>query len=91
MSAYTADGKRRSSQTHARRNYLCDVCGVYSSGNGGTVAHARSHVRSGEVVELVKWHSMLPSPTRVFLPVDEVDRIAAFAADGFEKHGKEVK
>jgi hypothetical protein len=35
---YTADGKRRSSQSHARRVHLCP-CGRKLRGNGGWSSH----------------------------------------------------
>ncbi len=38
---YTADGKRKSSQTHARRARTC-VCGMVCRGNGGWSSHKRS-------------------------------------------------
>ena len=36
--AYTTNGKRRSSMTHARRTYTC-VCGKKCRGNGGWSSH----------------------------------------------------
>lgn len=44
-SAYTADGKRRSSMTHARRVHTCTLCGQLSRGNGGRASHRHKHVR----------------------------------------------
>lgn len=42
MSArYTGDGKRRSSQTHAKRTYTC-TCGKTVAGNGGKSSHRRA-------------------------------------------------
>ena len=82
-SAYDAAGKRNSSKTHARRAHGCDFCDQTSRGNGGKVAHARKHVRSGEAVELVKWYSMQTNPSRVFLAVGEVERIARFQREGY--------
>jgi hypothetical protein len=38
---YTADGKRRSSQTHARRTYEC-TCGKVVAGNGGRASHRKA-------------------------------------------------
>lgn len=38
MSRYTANGKRKSSMTHARRKYTC-VCGKECRGNGGWSGH----------------------------------------------------
>lgn len=39
--AYTSNGKRRSSQTHARRIRTC-TCGRKLRGNGGWSAHKRA-------------------------------------------------
>lgn len=36
--AYTTNGKRRSSMAHARRTYTC-VCGKPCRGNGGWSSH----------------------------------------------------
>ena len=44
MSAYTSNGKRRSSQTHARRVRTCS-CGRVLRGNGGWTSHRRWHGR----------------------------------------------
>ena len=71
-SRYTADGKRKSSMTHARRGHTCDLCGAVSYGNGGRVSHARSHVRRGEAVELIRWYPDNPSPGRVFVAITDV-------------------
>jgi hypothetical protein len=38
---YTADGKRRSSQTHAQRTFEC-TCGKVVAGNGGKAGHRRA-------------------------------------------------
>ena len=38
---YTADGKRRSSQTHANHSWECD-CGKRVWGNGGKSSHQRA-------------------------------------------------
>jgi hypothetical protein len=38
---YTADGKRKSSQTHARRSWTCP-CGRTVRGNGGKSSHQRA-------------------------------------------------
>jgi hypothetical protein len=38
---YTADGKRRSSQTHARHTWTCQ-CGRVLNGNGGISSHKRA-------------------------------------------------
>ena len=45
--AYTINGKRRSSMTHARRTYTC-VCGKECSGNGGWSSHKRACVTLAE-------------------------------------------
>ena len=85
MGAYDAAGKRNSSKTHARRRHHdCDFCEYEPAGNGGRVAHARSHVRSGEAVELVKWYSHTASPSRVFLPAGD-DRIDEWIGRGYER------
>lgn len=73
--AYTSDGRRRSSMTHARRGHACDFCDKTVYGNGGNVAHARSHVRSGEAVELLK-----EFPTYPPMSTERIDR---FIADGY--------
>lgn len=39
--AYTANGKRRSSMTHARRTYTC-TCGRVVAGNGGKSSHRKA-------------------------------------------------
>ncbi|HEV6967427.1 hypothetical protein [Roseateles sp.] len=41
MSQYTANGKRRSSMTHATRSYTC-TCGKVCRGNGGWSSHKRA-------------------------------------------------
>lgn len=70
--AYTSNGKRLSSMTHARRGHECQFCGQVSFGNGGKVAHARSHVRRGEAVELVKNYATYPPmSTRQFFTPDD--------------------
>lgn len=81
--AYTSDGKRRSSQTHARRSHKCGFCEAVSYGNGGKVAHARRHVREGIAVELEKHWPYPMSPSRLFLPVGDAERIARFVEDGY--------
>jgi hypothetical protein len=58
--AYTSNGKRRSSMTHAKYGHECQFCGKVSFGNGGKVSHARSHVRRGEAVEVVKNYATYP-------------------------------
>lgn len=83
--AYTSDGRRRSSMTHATRGHQCDLCGRTVFGNGGQVSHGRGHVKRGEAVELVKHYagSYPPmSPMRVFLAPDDA-RVAEFTTRGF--------
>lgn len=80
--AYTSSGKRRSSMTHATRGHKCDLCGRTVFGNGGKVAHGRGHVRRGEAVELVK-HYVDQSPSRVFFPPVEVERIERWITEGY--------
>ena len=41
MPAYTANGKRISSMTHAKRSVTC-VCGKVCRGNGGWSSHRRA-------------------------------------------------
>lgn len=41
MGAYTANGKRKSSMTHARRTHTC-VCGRECRGNGGWSSHKKA-------------------------------------------------
>jgi hypothetical protein len=63
--------------THAQHGHECSFCGQVSFGNGGKVAHARSHVRRGEAVELVKNYDTYPpmSTRRFFTPDDpEIQR-----------------
>lgn len=82
--AYTSDGRRISSMTHAKRGHQCEFCDMVAFGNGGSVAHSRSHVRRGEVVELVK-HYPDQSPGRIFLRVCDKERIQRFLDYGYEK------
>ncbi|MFD7161181.1 hypothetical protein ACFV9C_41815 [Kribbella sp. NPDC059898] len=82
-STYTADGRRRSSMTHASWGHECSICHQVSFGNGGEVSHGRAHVRRGEAVELVKNYATQPS-SRVFLAVDD-DQIAQYRARGFRE------
>ena len=59
----------RKAAVHARRGEVCRFCGATVRGNGGRVAHGRSHVRAGDAVELV-------GPTgraRVFLPAVDAE------------------
>lgn len=67
---HTADGRRRSSMTHASRRYSCQFCDRTVYGNGGKVAHARAHVRAGQAVEWVKQYPD-GSTGRVFLLPDD--------------------
>jgi hypothetical protein len=70
--AYTSNGKRRSSMTHAGHGHECKFCDKVSFGNGGKVAHGRAHARRGEAVELVKYYATYPPMThRVFVAPDE--------------------
>ncbi len=41
MSAYTANGKRKSSMTHATRTHTC-MCGKVCRGNGGWSSHKKA-------------------------------------------------
>ncbi len=83
MSRYTGDGRRISSMTHARRGHTCDLCGKVVFGNGGKVAHGRSHVRRGEAVELLKeYGSYPPTSTREFFAPDD-PTIARWLERGF--------
>ena len=73
--AYTADGRRRSSMTHAKRPHVCQFCGDVVFGNGGKVSHGRKHVRRGEAREFYRaW-----TGSRVFLaPADVKAWLARF-------------
>lgn len=83
--AYTADGRRRSSMTHAHRGHPCSVCGRIVFGNGGQVSHGRGHVRRGEAIELVKHYPVYPPmTTRLFLAIDD-ERVRRFLGEGFEE------
>lgn len=81
-SRYTADGRRKSSMTHAKRGHKCDLCTETVFGNGGRVSHGRAHVRRGEAVELVKEYEYSQSPTRFFVVKDD-PRIARWLVEGF--------
>ena len=85
MSArYTADGKRRSSQTHARRGHQCPFCPKVAYGNGGQVSHARWHVARGQAVELVKhFGTYPPMVNRTFVPTDDTERIEQLKSNGY--------
>lgn len=84
MSAtHTADGRRRSSMTHAKRPHPCDLCGKIVYGNGGKVSHGRSHVRRGEALELLKeYPTWPPLSTRAFLAPNN-PLVTRWLADGF--------
>jgi hypothetical protein len=56
-SRYTADGKRKSSMTHARRSWTCD-CGRKVWGNGGKSSHQRACTVWAEA-ELARLDGML--------------------------------
>jgi len=63
--------------THAKRGHKCEFCDQVSFGNGGKIAHARSHVRRSEAVELVKQYATYPpmSSRLYFTPGDaEIQR-----------------
>jgi hypothetical protein len=71
--------------THARRGHPCAFCERVVFGNGGEVAHGRSHVRRGEAVELVKHYGGYPPLlSRLFLATDD-GLIAEMLAEGFEQ------
>ena len=85
--AYLSDGRRRSSMTHATRGHKCGLCERVSFGNGGQVAHGRSHVRRGEAIELFKEYPAYGMPalsSRLFLAPDD-ERVAKYLADGYRK------
>lgn len=84
--AYTSDGRRISSMTHARRGHPCELpgCDATPYGNGGRVAHGRGHVRRGEAVELVKYHGYPSGSSRLFLAPED-PKVAEFLARGFEQ------
>jgi hypothetical protein len=83
--AYTSDGRRRSSMTHATRGHTCELCGRVVFGNGGEVSHGRAHVRRGEAVELVKHYDTYPPQVmRVFFTPDD-PRVADFQSRGFDE------
>lgn len=81
--SYDSAGKRNSSKVHSRRSHPCSFCEKAPFGNGGRVAHARTHVLSGEAVELVKDLFYPFPPSRIFLPAGNTDQIASFIADGY--------
>lgn len=85
-SRYTADGRRISSMTHARRGHTCDLCGRTVYGNGGQVSHGRGHVRKGEAVELVKDFGF-GGIMRMFLAPDN-PRVPEYEAAGYVRENQ---
>lgn len=88
-SRYTADGRRRSSMTHAKIGHKCELpgCDFVAFGNGGVVSHGRGHVRRGEAVELVKHYEYGGmSPSRVFLAPGD-PQVAVLRGRGFATEG----
>lgn len=86
-SRYTADGRRRSSMTHAERSHTCDLpgCGQVGWGNGFNTSHGRAHVRRGEAVELVREYEFVGmSPSRRFLAPGD-PQIQELLARGFQE------
>ena len=79
-----ADGRRRSSMTHAGRGHQCGICPAYVYGNGGVVSHGRAHVRRGEAVELAKHYGPGVGDSRFFLPTGD-PRIAGLVDKGYEQ------
>ena len=85
-SRYTADGRRKSSMTHASRGHRCEFCDRVSYGNGGQVSHGRWHVNRGHAVELVKLFATYPpTSNRLFIGADDTERIAEYEAKGYER------
>ena len=83
---HTADGRRLSSMTHAKRQHTCDLCGQTGYGNGFAAQHGRAHVRRGEAVEFVRQEEYHPYPvSRAFVAVDDAERIAWFLGRGFHR------
>lgn len=76
--AYTNDGKRRSSQTHARRTHECPVCQEKLRGNGAWSSHKRMHVRVGTAPE--SWIRRYPADARRKLKRSELDVSSAGSA-----------
>jgi hypothetical protein len=68
---------------HARRAHECGLCGKVVFGNGGKVAHGRSHVKRGEAVELLKEYATYPpmSTREFFAPNDPI--VTQWLSDGF--------
>ena len=74
------------SGSHRRRTHAVAILQLLREDpvrDGGQVAHARTHVRFGEVVELVKDMLYPFSPSRVFLPAGNEGQIAGLLADGY--------
>jgi hypothetical protein len=83
-SRYTADGRRISSMTHARRSHTCELCGHVGFGNGAETAHGRAHVRRGEAVEMVREYAMVGiAPSRVFVAPTDTARVEDLRGRGF--------
>lgn len=80
--AYTVNGKRISSMTHAKKGHTCDLCGFVAFGNGGKVSHGRRHVRHGQAVELVKDYGAPGGTMRVFLAPND-PKVTAYLDRGF--------
>lgn len=82
-----SDARRRAARVHAGRSEECGFCGRRVFGNGGKVAHARSHVRRGEAVELVRFFDLVTGTGRIFLRTDDAERIERFIASGYSIAG----
>ena len=83
-SRYTADGRRISSMTHAKRSHTCDLCGHVGFGNGSEASHGRAHVRRGEAVEMVREYAMVGvSPSRIFVDPADTTRLAELRQRGY--------
>jgi hypothetical protein len=80
---HTADGRRISSMTHARRQHTCPLCGQTGNGNGFEASHGRAHVRRGEAVELEKYYEWDGSTGRAFLAPDDTGTIDKYLALGY--------
>lgn len=83
MPRYNNAGKNVSAAVHASRGHQCSFCEKVSFGNGGQVAHARSHVRKGEAVELLKEYPVWPPmSSRLFLAPDD-EKVQEYLDKGF--------
>lgn len=82
MSRYMADGRRKSSMTHATRGHPCSLCDNIAYGNGGAVSHGRAHVRRGEAVELLKLYPYTNDSSRLFLAPGDL-LIEKFLGEGY--------